>query len=586
MSKYRKNIITILVILAVFVTGCVITKATQTVGGTVAAKEIEFVTSDTGAFAHGQIFVPKSATAEAPAPIVITLHGGGDNSSQVLPVSIEFARRGYVVFSLDGTGNGESENTNQVTAINNAIDYLLGLDYTTDDVIMVGHSAGGMNSWSVATERPDIVKLVISNGMDARGDTLPTNWAYVVGKYDASNLSHCDGNLDNMVSSERYLTLFGTDRIVEEGKLYGSWEDGTGRIYIKTNTGHTWEMFNKLQIRWNMDLANQVVPSPNLLDYNDQIWGWAILGQGMVFLSVLALAFAMAALLLKTPFFSALLLPTRKPIGFRYKSPAYFGALVVLVCMAPLLYGALSGVMEKHGFAWMQMNSTADGLVHWHWAVASIYVVLFLLFHFLYARKQGGCLMTYGLATEAEENKIRPAYILRAITMSVTVFLTAYLVYMLYYRYVGHAISFTKWKMGPISNYKTGQYLLYFLLELPYLVAVGLASRSISINNGERRQGEGMRRSVALSLSISSIGLIVYQAVFLIVLMTTGHVLYTSTRGYMFFTGLFGNIPWLAVCGLLNCYITNKTNSVYTGVLTATMFQVWALVGNFPMNMI
>lgn len=232
------------------------------------------------------------------------------------------------------------------------------------------------------------------------------------------------------------------------------------------------------------------------------------------------------------------------------------------------------------------MNSTVDGIVHWHWAIAVLYIVLFVVFHFVHGKKAGGSLMTYGYATYENENKISVLYILRALLMAVCVIGATYLVSYVYYTLNCHGIHFFKWGTNVLPTGKLSTYLLYFVLELPYFIMVGLASRSLSINNGYRKDGSGMKRSVLLSLAMSTIGLVVMLIIFDITVQTTGHVLFTADRGYIFFTGLFGTLPYLALCGLINCFITNKTNSVYAGVFSAALLSAWSLVGGFPMSSI
>lgn len=588
MAKTRKNIIAILVVLAIFIAGTCITMAAKSNNGTIEVKELEFVTSETKTLVHGQLLIPENATAETPAPGVVLGHGGGDNLAQVLPLSYEFARRGYVVLAFDGSGAGETDVSPATDMIvsgtdifANAVEQLINMDFVSPDIIVGGHSMGGWYSFNVANERNDgIIKLVLSVGMDAKSDSLVTNYAYILGKYDASGLNQAkNGIIRSIVDTERYKTLFDTDEDIVVGKEYGSWADGTGRIYLLSNTGHTWEMYDSLTINYALDIANRVVPNPNYIEPGNQTWGWVMVGEGMAFLSILAFVFFMASLLLKTAAFEKLALPVRKPVGFKTKSAPWFLCLALMTCISPVLYFVVTPFMRNNAPSWMHLNFSADGMVFWHWVMAAIYITMFLVFHFVYAKRHGGCLMTYGLATEAEENRINIKYVLCALLFAAVVFLSTYLLLTVFYNLTHHSISFMKWKMGFIPNYKIGTFLLYFVLELPYLFTSGLASRSLNVNNGDRRKGASMRRSVALSLAISSIGLIVADIVLTIVVTTSGKIIVPQVT---FYTGLLSMLPWLAISGLVNCYLTNKTNSTYTGVFCATLISAWSLAGNFP----
>ena len=56
-----------------------------------------------------KLYTPNSATAENPAPGVLLLHGYQNDSETCAAYSIELARRGVVVMSLDEYGHGDSE---------------------------------------------------------------------------------------------------------------------------------------------------------------------------------------------------------------------------------------------------------------------------------------------------------------------------------------------------------------------------------------------------------------------------------------------------------------------------------------------
>ena len=52
------------------------------------------------------VYKPNTATAETPAPAVITNHGGGNSIEAQGSYNMELARRGYVVVSWDASNSG------------------------------------------------------------------------------------------------------------------------------------------------------------------------------------------------------------------------------------------------------------------------------------------------------------------------------------------------------------------------------------------------------------------------------------------------------------------------------------------------
>lgn len=577
--------VALLVALALFVVGTFSNVLIQNGFGSIKIEQVKLVDPVTKASINTVLYAPENATAETPAPVVITSHGGSQNLAQWQFFNLEYARRGYVVLTLDFMGSGETENeTDRDTVYDVAIDYVQTLDFVIpDQIITTGHSMGGRAAFGAAQRHSDAVKLVISVGMDTSETELDTNYAYILGRYDSSALKIFGGNVRNAVDTDNYRQLFNTEEDIVIGQEYGSWEDGTGRIYMVSNTGHTWEPFDTLTISYCLDVANRVVPSPIQIDSGNQVWLWSALANGLVFAGLFVFMFGFAAALLRTKFFGALMLPVRTPVGFKTGSKPWILSLAVIAIVPPVLYCLLCSVMETHSVSWMPMNATVDGISHWHWAVATIYLAFFVIFHFVHGRKAGGNLMTYGYSTSENENKISILYILRALLMAVCVIGATYLIFYVYYTLNCHGVHLFKWGVNVLPQYKLSAYLLYFVLELPYFIMVGLASRSLSINNGYRRDGSGMTRSVLLSLAMSTVGLVIALLVFDLTILTTGTVLFPDNAGFIFFTGLFGTLPFLALCGLINCFITNKTNSVYAGVFSAALLSAWALVGGFPM---
>lgn len=59
---------------------------------------------------HAIAYIPKSASAENKAPVVIVCHGWSDSAEKMDASCIELSRRGIVVISMDAYGHGLSSN--------------------------------------------------------------------------------------------------------------------------------------------------------------------------------------------------------------------------------------------------------------------------------------------------------------------------------------------------------------------------------------------------------------------------------------------------------------------------------------------
>ena len=62
-----------------------------------------------GGMIHAQLFIPENASSANPLPAILNMHGGSDYLQTVSNYSLELARRGYVVLSVDAYGSGASD---------------------------------------------------------------------------------------------------------------------------------------------------------------------------------------------------------------------------------------------------------------------------------------------------------------------------------------------------------------------------------------------------------------------------------------------------------------------------------------------
>lgn len=177
LSKAKKVLaITILVsiILAVLFIGV------NTSWGAVDIKVGKLMT-DNGTLLNYKLYVPKTATANTPAPAVLYGVGGGDGLDAGRSFGIEASRRGYVVMSIDIAGNGLSEvkstsvsfdSSNAIVSVadptygyETAYQWLSSLAFVDGEkMITGGHSLGAIGTVIVAQNHQEDVKLQFNVG--------------------------------------------------------------------------------------------------------------------------------------------------------------------------------------------------------------------------------------------------------------------------------------------------------------------------------------------------------------------------------------------------------------------------------------
>lgn len=93
-SKTRKTAIILCISIILMLVSAVATMVIQTGGGSITIKELHWET-DSGFAMDGWLFIPDGATAENPAPGIVTSHGMYNNKGMQDANFVELARRGY-----------------------------------------------------------------------------------------------------------------------------------------------------------------------------------------------------------------------------------------------------------------------------------------------------------------------------------------------------------------------------------------------------------------------------------------------------------------------------------------------------------
>ena len=533
------------------------------------------------------VYKPNTATAETPAPAVITNHGGGNSIEAQGSYNVELARRGYVVVSWDASNSGMSEKSMDPTHGGEAAySFTVSLPFVDSSSIAAsGHSMGGVYTFMIAQNHPENIKIVIPIGMNpGMNDTKSpflTNYACIIGSTDESNLVRSNGDILNMAHNEQYHDFFALadDEVLEVNKVYGSFEDGTGRAFYMPDSSHAASMINSGLIALYLDIIQKVVPAPNPIDSTNQIWGWRDFGSILEFFGLILFFFGMSLTLLCTDYFASLHLSALKKVGFSAGTLAWFVCLILLILIPVVLFIPTSTMAMRYTVpSFMGLDTTANGFAIWSFITGLVLLVFFLVFHFAFGKNRGGNVRSYGLAT-AESDGFHISYVAKAFLFALLVTGTTYVVYILLFYLTCEDMRVWLAVIRPVPTFRIKYVPVYLLIQLPFFLTGGLAARSINMNNGERSNGKSMFLSVLTSALIGMAGLVVMFLVYWVTFKTTGIVLFPNDRGYIFAGAIYSMLPSFLVGNCINCYITNKTNSVYAGVFCAVLWATWIMVG-------
>jgi len=128
----------------------------------------------------------------------VLIHGAWHSGRDLEPLAASIARAGHTAFTPTVKGNrpGDSKNTGLSEAIQSIVDYLA--DNELKDIVLAGHSYGGMIITAVADRMPDRIRRLVywnafvPNDGESVSDMLPPEY---VALFDAIAAERGDGSV-------------------------------------------------------------------------------------------------------------------------------------------------------------------------------------------------------------------------------------------------------------------------------------------------------------------------------------------------------------------------------------------------------
>ena len=310
----------------------------QTNGGTVTVKDLRWETPS-GKLMSALLFVPDNATAKTPAPAIVTSHGWYNNREMQDMNFVEYARRGYVVMSMDMYGHGNSDVlyatqiATRATGMTDAVELIASLPYVDKTRIGVTGHSNGARAANFAVDddnkkaKPLITAvLLVANDptyKDADGKYInkfgSRNVGIVAAQYDEFffRVKQADGSVSAPRDYIKQLTAqsflhFGTDPVTQETRksdtMYKQAVNGTDaiRVIYTPVQIHPWNTISESVLASSVDFFQASLGAPNAIPGTNQAWQWKELFNvlGLVGFSIFVLAFA--KVLLESTFFSTL----------------------------------------------------------------------------------------------------------------------------------------------------------------------------------------------------------------------------------------------------------------------------------------
>ena len=501
MEKTKKTAIILLAVsLAVILLSGIVTSVIQTDGGNATMKEV-FLQTDKGYTMCAYLFIPKTATAENPAPAVVTSHGLYNNKEMQDANFVELVRRGFVVLAIDQAKHGDSEITGGggFSGWDGVYQGALMLSrqpfVDKSRIGVTGHSMGGMSSNSAIREdnaaETQIISAVLLNCANptvSPADYYGTRKAGVLAAmYDEFFFTQRkeDGTTlraPYYMESENAQSFlyFGEDHTDKEARVPGEYYtktiDGveTFHVIYQPDIIHPWSHFSKKATTSVIDFFDKALGSPNPIPSSNQVWQWKEAFNFIGYLGWMLFICSFCVVLVYTPTFASLR-PEKAPEAAHVE-----GKTGKLWFWCLLAAGALFGTLVyrpivDYGRGLSVAQSETMGLGLWSTACGVFAILSMLVYYFCYGRK-------HGYDGKATGVNLGVKNLLKTVVLAVIVLTVAYgILFTLDYFFYA---DFRLWTLS-IKAFEAPilRYLPYVLLFFTYYIAASVAANCFNFND-------------------------------------------------------------------------------------------------------
>ena len=549
----------------------------QTDAGSVEVRDVTFSGAN-GTMMSGTLYIPEEASSASPQPGVLAVHGYINSKETQSPFAIEYARRGFVVLAIDQTGHGYSD----PPAFKNgyggpdSLEYLRSLDYVDNENIgLEGHSMGGWTVITAAAAHPDGYESMVIEGSSTGSnrapegtDSFPRNLAVVFSEYDEfAPLMWGTASASDVEQSEKLQTVFGTDSAVEEGRTYGSVEDGTARQLYTPATTHPGDHFSTAAIGASIEWLQFTLEGEDEINPSNQVWYWKSLGTFIALIGGVLSLFPAGGLLIERA--STDRLRREYPDGKGMTGGKRYAAALLAAAIPIVTYFPLQDIAPAViGLSWLFPQQINNGVIVWALGNTVITAVLFAVWHYTSnADDPSVSLANYGLDTGDGARTLGISVLAGVATVGVLYLLEAVVAFLF-------QTDFRIWVFA-IKLLSPAQFRIsvsYLLPLFAFFVVLGALLHGQLRPEGESRS---LRRAMATNWLIVVGGFVVLLAIQYIPLLTgqplpLGHPLLTILA--LQFVAL------LSIVAFVSTYFFRKTGRVWVGATINAVLVTWVIV--------
>ena len=603
-QKSSKRLLLIALLVVFF--SSLIASQIQTSGGRVDVRDIKIPTHN-GQWVVADLFKPRSATSENPAPLVVVIPGFQRSKEALSNIAIELSRRGLVVILIDPYAQGfSSASMSRLAATTEGYGMFAVVDYAASSsnlnyvdksrIGVTGHSAGGnaairganyFGKEAIETGKPSKLNSVFVSGyvltltdkvlQDVRSNVGVSYAFYDEGAY-RNELKN--GDMRRAPEALRAVNsgLGSGDPSIDEvelGRYYGDKDTRTLRVVHNEMILHPFQPYITEATANQLEYFERVFDIKNEISNENQVWYWKELLGLIALIAALVAVVPVGRLLLEIPYFKPLVHPIPpalpKPKG---KGKILFWSMFVISALiACFTYIPMAELSQKLFVAastrqqtWFFPQRMNNAVMLWAVLNGSVGYLMFWLSYRYFGKKNGVSPQLWGAATNRTE--LFRTFML-AFSLFLFFFLTLFLIY--YFLHVDYRFLF----MGV----RTFQPPLLVLLAMyvPFFF-IFLLSNSLRINGAMRFEGESEFRSMLVGGFANSLGLMLIVVVQYLTFALTGTVYWTD--GWLYVNLLFAVVPMMFVLPYFNRYFFNMTGRIYLGPMTTGLIFIMILISN------
>lgn len=604
-EKKSKSWLALMILIAVFLCATTAGVAVDRNGGATTVQDIYYTSTIDGSLLHGRLYIPANATPETPAPCVIYVQGNDGECEKYSMISVELARRGYVVFNVDLRGQGKSVgNTGFQDMATGKYDslgadeagaYVRSLGFVNPDQIMVGgHSMGGIAAIRTAHNNPDwyvglLLMGVTANDCGVSSDNtnlgpkaFDKNAASQMaseekmlpyaGDEDNINIlivtGRDDGDAANHNGIVNFCGLESEDEFVS-GKAYGSYEEQNVRMNYQAHCVHNWEYMSQKVIGVVVDYVQNSMKAPNPIDAGSQVWMWRYVATTVAMAALIGILLPLGTILLGAGYFAGIATAEPEYKGNRGAKWWLFAVISAALPAALYFYGCNhSSWLNKYPklFPIHRINCT----LNWALLVAALTVVIILIGYFLTKKEDRFDACSLGLTYEDGTLK----KILKSLLLAFVMVLAIYSLLAVTYRWSLVDVRLWNTSFRELNSVRMIRLLKYFI---PFAICYIISS----VNLYGLVRPKGGQLTVFQEILVNLLIQAPWYFVWMIWLGTNGLI---RNGGLPYFAGSMYAFFWcvpciMAIVSVVSTYFNRKTGHVYVGAFVSAFLVCWTLVG-------